>query len=383
MSAERPDPRWAELPPSLAPVLIGALDGVADDMIAVLREEVPLYKRPLEGSFGAGIRLGVTEALRQFTLLVATAGRGETGGLAVYEELGRGELRQGRPLDALLAAYRIGARFAWRRFATLAVDHGLDKDQLITLAELVFDHIDELSAASARGYAEQQNLVAGERDRARQALLRMLLAPAIDHESVLAAARLAAWRLPQRLVVVVAPDGAALAGRLDDDALIRGGDPLVAIVGDPAPGLVRSLDGTGAVVGPVREIDGGAVSRDRALTLLALRAQLGLGSDPAISTEDHLLSLILHADPLAAQDFSAGLLAPVDALAPATRDRLLETLAAWLRYAGERANAAEALHVHPQTVRYRLGRLRELFGDTVDDPEQRLPLLVALQIRGR
>ncbi|HEY5335587.1 MAG TPA: helix-turn-helix domain-containing protein [Mycobacteriales bacterium] len=382
MSVARPDPRWAELPPSLAPVLTGALDGVADDMIAVLREEVPLYKRPLEGSFGAGIRLGVTEALRQFTLLVETAGHGETGGLAVYEELGRGELRQGRPLDALLAAYRIGARFAWRRFATLAVDHGLDKDQLITLAELVFDHIDELSAASARGYAEQQNLVAGERDRARQALLRMLLAPAIDHESVLAAARLAAWRLPHRLVVVVAPDGAPLAGQLGDDALIRGGDPLVALVGDPASGLARSLDGTGAVVGPVRGIDGGAVSRDRALMLLALRPQLGLGEDKAISTDDHLLSLVLHADPLAAEDFADAQLAPLDALAPATRDRMLETLAAWLRYAGERSNAADALHVHPQTVRYRLGRLRELFGDTVDDPAQRLPLLVALQIRG-
>ncbi|HEX7356035.1 MAG TPA: helix-turn-helix domain-containing protein [Mycobacteriales bacterium] len=382
MSTTQPDPRWAELPPSLAPVLSGALDGVADEMIALLRAEVPLYQRPLEGSFGAGIRLGVTEALRQFTLLVETAGAGETGGLGVYEELGRGELRQGRPLDALLAAYRIGARFAWRRFATLAVDHGLDKDQLITLAELVFDHIDELSAASARGYAEQQNLMAGERDRARQALLRMLLAPAVDHESALAASRLASWRLPSRLLVVVAPDGAPVASRLGEGALIRGGDPLVAIVGDPPPGLLRSLDGTGAVLGPVRDVGGGAVSRDRALALLALRDQLGLPQDAAISTDDHLLSLILYADPLAAQDFAASVLAPLDALAPSTRDRLLETLSAWLRHAGERANAAEALHIHPQTVRYRLGRLRELLGDVVDDPDQRLSLMVALRLRG-
>lgn len=382
MPATRPDPRWAELPPSLAPLLTGVLDEVADEMISVLRSEVPLYARPLEGSFGAGIRLGVYEALRQFTVLVETRGLGETGGLGVYEELGRGERRQGRPLDALLAAYRIGARFAWRRFATLAAEHGLGKDGLITLAELVFDHIDELSTASARGYAAQQELEAGERDRARQVLLRLLLAPATDVESVAAAARLARWRVPRRLVVVVAPGDAPLAARLGDTALVRGGDPLVAVVGDPPRDLLRTLAGTGAVVGPLRGLDGGAVSRDRALTLLALRPALGLDGDDAVSTDAHLLSLILHADPLAAEDFSARTLAPLDDLPAASRDRLLETLGVWLRYAGERARAAEALHIHPQTVRYRLGRLRELLGERIDDPDERLPLLVALHLRG-
>jgi hypothetical protein len=374
-----PDPRWAEVPPSLAPVLSAALDEVADGMIAVLREEVPLYKRPLEGSFGAGIRLGVVEALRQFCLLVETSGGGDTGGLGVYEELGRGELRQGRPLEALLAAYRIGARFAWRRFATLAAEAGLGEAGLITLAELVFDHIDELSAASARGYAEQQSVVAGERDRARQALVRMLLQPAVDLESVQAAARLAGWRVPARVCVVVAPADVALSIRLGDEALLRAGDPAVAVVGDPPPDLVTRLAGTGAVVGPVRELGAALVSRDRALALYALRRRLGV--EDAASTEDHLLSLVLLADPTAAEDLSARMLAPLDSVAEATRDRLLETLEAWLRHAGERSTAADVLHVHPQTVRYRMGKVRDLLGDVVDDPDRRLELLVALAVR--
>jgi DNA-binding PucR family transcriptional regulator len=39
---------------------------------------------------------------------------------------------------------------------------------------------------------------------------------------------------------------------------------------------------------------------------------------------------------------------------------------------------AEELHVHPQTIRYRLGRLHDLWGDALDDPEVRARLTLAL-----
>ena len=44
--------------------------------------------------------------------------------------------------------------------------------------------------------------------------------------------------------------------------------------------------------------------------------------------------------------------------------------------------AAAALHVHVQTVRYRLGQLRDLLGDALDDPAARLELALALRIAG-
>jgi DNA-binding PucR family transcriptional regulator len=56
-----------------------------------------------------------------------------------------------------------------------------------------------------------------------------------------------------------------------------------------------------------------------------------------------------------------------------------ETLGAWLDHQGEVRPAAEQLHVHAQTVRYRLNRLRELFGDALDDPTARLELALALR----
>ena len=45
---------------------------------------------------------------------------------------------------------------------------------------------------------------------------------------------------------------------------------------------------------------------------------------------------------------------------------------------GRREEVAAALFVHPQTVRYRMGQLRELYGDRLEDPETVLALTVAL-----
>ena len=69
---------------------------------------------------------------------------------------------------------------------------------------------------------------------------------------------------------------------------------------------------------------------------------------------------------------------PLAAVAPGMRVALEETLRSWLVHMGDTAKVAAELQVHPQTVRYRLGRLRELFGAELDDPDTRLELLLAL-----
>ena len=82
-----------------------------------------------------------------------------------------------------------------------------------------------------------------------------------------------------------------------------------------------------------------------------------------------------------ARDIAATALAPLADETPASRERLIETLAAWLRHRDRLGAAAAALHVHPQTVRYRMGRLRELYGDRLDDPDTRFELELALRSR--
>ena len=58
---------------------------------------------------------------------------------------------------------------------------------------------------------------------------------------------------------------------------------------------------------------------------------------------------------------------------------MVATALAFLRERGVAPAMARAMGVHPQTARYRLGRLRELYGDALDDPEARLELELALR----
>ena len=129
------------------------MPALSDEVIEAIRERVPAYRRPLRGRFGAALRRGVEEALGQFADLVADPELDRSGAERVYRELGRGEHRERRSLDALLAAYRLGARVSWRRVSAIAIEAGVDRRTLALLAEAVFAYIDELSALSAEGYA--------------------------------------------------------------------------------------------------------------------------------------------------------------------------------------------------------------------------------------
>jgi len=78
---------------------------------------------------------------------------------------------------------------------------------------------------------------------------------------------------------------------------------------------------------------------------------------------------------------SGKVLAPLRGLRPDQADRLAETLLAWLDSADNAGVAALRLHVHPQTVRYRLRQISGLFGDALGDPDARFSLQVALRAR--
>ena len=104
------------------------------------------------------------------------------------------------------------------------------------------------------------------------------------------------------------------------------------------------------------------------------------GERGTLDTDEHLPELLLGADPEALADLRARALAPLAALRPTVRARLEETLRAWLLFHGRRELIAAHLFVHPQTVRYRMGQLRELFGERLDDPGEVLRLTLALAL---
>lgn len=379
---------WVGVPPRFAERIRDRVPAVSDEVIAAIRDRVPAYRRPLRGRFGTGIRRGVEEALAQFTELIADPGLDRSARDEVYRALGRGEFRERRSLDALLAAYRLGARVAWRRIAEAAIDAGLDRRTLALLAEAVFAYIDELSALSVEGYAEAQAAAAGEAERRRRELARVLLAAeAPDERTARIAAREARWE-PPATVAALAWTGAGrrLPARLGADVLAVEADegPALALIPDPdAPGrrarIERATRDALAALGPtVPWLDAGA-SAGRARAVHRLAASSVIETEGLVVAAEHLPELVAHNDEALLRELAERRLAPLDAETPASRRRLLETLRAWLDHQGEASRVAAELHVHPQTVRYRVGRLRALFGDALDDPGGRFELALALR----
>ena len=140
--------------------------------------------------------------------------------------------------------------------------------------------------------------------------------------------------------------------------------------------LLRVLAGKHAVVGPPRPWLAARASYLRAARVVDL---VPAPDPPApVDTEDHLVDVVLGADPDALADLRARVLEPLSELRPATAQRLGETLRSLLLHQGRRDDVAADLHVHAQTVRYRMGQLRDLYGDRLDDPQVVLELLLAL-----
>jgi DNA-binding PucR family transcriptional regulator len=98
-----------------------------------------------------------------------------------------------------------------------------------------------------------------------------------------------------------------------------------------------------------------------------------------VSGADHLSTLCLLTDPYLLTEIGNRSLAPFDGLTSKRRARLGETLLAWLQSRSSAPDLATQLGVHPQTVRYRLRQLEELFGDRLNNPDERLNLEVTLR----
>jgi hypothetical protein len=387
--ADRP---WVSLPAGVADALRPELPALADEIVAAISAGVPDYARPLEGPFGRALRTGVEEALGQFAAAVEDPEAARADGRETYVNLGRGEMRAGRSLDALLAAYRIGARVAWRRLAAAGERAGLPPATLYALAEAIFAYIDELSADSIEGYAREQAAAAGALQRRRQRLAVLLVqedAPA--PAAVEAAAADAGWPLPRTLAVLAieGEDADRLAARLGTDSLVAPLPALtVAVLPDPdAPGRRRELEAAlrerRGALGPTVRWQEAGLSYARARKVLQLLLEDAVQArGRVVHADEHQLELVLGGDRRLANDLVARVLAPLDDETKLSSERLGTTLEAWLRHRGRTEEVARALHVHPQTVRYRLARLRELFGEALDQPDGRFELEVALRARG-
>ena len=397
------DAPWVALPPGFARLVRGENPRLASEIVEQICRQIPEYAQLFEEDTGALLRRATGRALDHFADLIAGDLRSGATSATVHRALGRGECRAGRSLDPLQAAYRLGARLVWRRYAMVARHTGVSMGTLALLAEVIFAYTDQIVVAAATGYAKARTDEPGTQHFLRQKLLRSLLAgePAYLVAETAQAAR---WRLPAVLSAVVllrpgASDspaersalGAAGAARLrrrpDVLAQVDGPEAFLVVPEPHAPGarerLAELLGDQPAVVGPAVPWANAAESLRWARTVAERLPGTVLANAPGPTYCDENLSAVL----LLGDQALVGLvgercLAPLGGLTPNRRRHLEATLLAWLEASsGSAPEVAVSLGLHPQTVRQRLRRLEKLFGSALTDPQSRFEIDLAL--RGR
>jgi hypothetical protein len=372
------------------------LDQVVQKMTDAIVHGVPEYDRPLDDAYTSMIRRAVSHSVQQFVERIANPATPREPTATVFREIGRVEAAAGRSLEPLQTALRLGARVAWRQLYVMYEKDGRlrhDIDALARLGEAIFLYLDELAAACAEGYAEARAEVAGELERRRRRLLDLVVAdPPASPEAIADLARAAAWRLPRKVAAVALQDRGndrfvplpSLPAEVLVDMTRR--DPCLLVPDPDGPGraqlIERGLRGWAAAIGPAVPLAKASNSLRWARQALAL-AQRGITTwkNRVVNCDEHLSTLLILSDEDLVRTLGASRLAPLRQLRPAQQDRLAETLLAWLQNAGNAKEVARRLHVHPQTVRYRLRQLDELFGDLLHDPDMRFELEVALRAR--
>ncbi|MFT4108100.1 PucR family transcriptional regulator [Propionicimonas sp.] len=377
MITATPSP-WSRLPRQLGTVVAPRLETMRTQIIAAIDAEPAWVDRMREPKVRADI-VGATGAIaRRFVALIGTSETSFTEpDRALFRDLGAGEARDGRGLEDLLAAYRIGVRVLYAACADELGELDPSPAAQVALAESVFALVDTLQAESADGYAHEASTHAGERDRRLRRLLDSLLSG--DGDSIDAAAAAAGWAVPESVAVALLPPealGAAravLGGR--GFAVEREGSTLLVLEGGAGlQSLVRDLthsSGRGPRIGPTVPTR----AAHRSLTAAQL---LPLDSPDPVWADEHLPRLLVRAVPEVAETLREHALAPLATLPGPQRDRLTATLETWLRHWGQRSPVAAELGVHPQTVAYRVNQLRDVFGDDLDDPDWRFEARLAL-----
>jgi hypothetical protein len=375
---------WAE---TRLPRLIDAVYAAVCDRIDLYRDERFVPHDDLHRSIAGNLRFMVT----------ALAGADLTADLTAPDETGRRRAHQGAPLPEVLQVYRIGCAMLW----DLLVDHARTHagpgtmDALVDVASLLWQVNDDHASRLTEAYrvASAELLVAQQ--RRRSALAETLFTgERVFNAGPWEAGKLLGLSLDGKLAVV-----AAETRGLAEESLI-GIERHLAQLGivsawqltptlqagvvslrdeqrDPMLAVLRDVTVARAGVSPLYR---SLVDTPRALHL-ARTALAGLppGKPEVRAFSPSPLAAFLAYDPDEGRRLAEEVLGAVLDQPAEERDLLLETLQAYLSHGGSSDHAAQALHCHANTVRYRLRRIRELTGRSLTDPRTVAELVTAIQ----
>lgn len=366
-------------------------------IVSAVHEQVPVYAA-LDDSRLPEVRAIAAWGLERLLHLWVTDGALEPSDVRRLRGIAAARAADGRPVQAVLRAYRVAATVLTDEIAARAPR--LAAADAFALTRMLLTALDTLSEEMTTAYAATDEDLAADRDRALRLLLDDLIAG--RHASVGAlsdrSARLGV-QLPDPYCLLVAepvsaerPDMALDAATGLLEALAVPGDEVVSSATVRGSRAVLLLPGAaaaraGAVLG-ARSWRGCAItgeSLDRVAVAHRLAAD-ALDTAPAhahrpgrvlTDADAHVLAL-LGGHPAAAPDQVARLV-----LGPLTdpgQRHLMEALTAYID-AGSASAAARVLHLHAQSLRYRLRRIHALTSRDPRDPWQRLTLDIARTIR--
>ncbi|MEC4016157.1 helix-turn-helix domain-containing protein [Streptomyces sp. H27-D2] len=364
---------------------------LAQEILREIRREHPHLPLVLDESGEPRALVGIRRALEHFLDHLTSGPDRPQVHHRVFQEFGRGEGLQGRTLDSLQAMYRLGVRLAWRRLAEIGQRVEIPPPAMYELAESGFQYLDGLVDETVRGYAEAAARQAGERLRLQRRLLDLLFAEHRSDPAEALAERAAriGWPLPEQVAVAVLlrPAREAMAPAVGQGVLLdmEPEQPRMVVPEPTAAGraelLRRSMAGWSGAIGPPVPLHRAVKSLRWAAAAVALMERRLLPAGQLLQCTEHTEALVLLPPEELIEDLDRRLLAPLAYCGPTHGRRLAETLLAWLESRGGAPEVAARLGVHPQTVRYRLRQIRELWGDEVDDPDRRFELELVLRAR--
>ncbi|MFI7115973.1 PucR family transcriptional regulator [Amycolatopsis sp. NPDC049868] len=374
----------------LAERLTEVLPSLAKTVLAEIVLRIPEYGLLPAEELSGDITHVIEQNLRSFIDTLRTGATPTRRELDFLRESAARRAEEGIPIDIVLTAYHIGIQVVW---ASLTPDARPDEvADVLAVNALTLRYLEVVTPAVGAGYLDERRTMFDDERSARHTVLSALL----DGDPAEVAAGQAGLRLPPCYIVLAAAVGAHPDEEVDGvDPLVAGrrklrrlrvelerqirGTVLTSLTPDGGLALLphetaaeelstqdwerleRVLADVARTAG-AEVIAGTAAAEPSGVPAAARLAQdvlavaIGSGRPPGLYRLDDVLLEYQLSRPGPALDRLATRLTPLDG-----NEELLQTLETFLDRGGRRQTAA-ALHVHPNTVDYRLRRIADLTG---------------------
>ncbi|GAA3201197.1 helix-turn-helix domain-containing protein [Actinocorallia longicatena] len=361
---------------SRAPLAADALRAAVPGIIAAAVDDAT-------AADGAPLR-GLRHALRQaMDLFLDPAMLSERHVEDVFQRMGARCAGQGVPLAEVRTAQQAATGTAFDLLTRHLTRSGALADPQANglLMRRALDLIAGLKEATTAGYLAT---VDDEPPSHVRPLLDLLLQPDPDGVQLALAADRARWRLPRGLAVIALKESpAASALHWPADVLLHPAGRFLVVPDPEGPGrpasLRRMLEGRPSAIGPTVGTGRAEVSLRLARRTLDLLAPGSPGEHFPVRAIDHVPDLMIMSDPDLFRRLTERTLAPLAGQPRGKRAVFMQTLLAYFECGYSTGAVADRLHVHAQTVRYRIRRLEEIFGPELHDPDRMLDHLIALR----